>query len=135
MLRQIALVVAVVFLIRLPFLNQAIQGDDVYYLAGAEHAQIDLLHPNHARHLFVIQLGETKLSRDDLLLALRARNIGASVHYAPLHRMPLYHDLRQQALPNTEDVCGRIMTLPVSASMPVEDADYVVRHIAELIKS
>ncbi len=40
-------------LIRLPFLNQAIQGDDVYYLAGAQHAQIDPLHPTHARYVFL----------------------------------------------------------------------------------
>jgi len=44
--------VALVFLLRLPFLNQAIQGDDIIYLYGAEHAQIDPLHPTHARYLF-----------------------------------------------------------------------------------
>ena len=49
----LAIVVAVVLLIRLPFLNQAIQGDDVYYLAGAEHAQIDPLHPNDVRYVFL----------------------------------------------------------------------------------
>ncbi len=53
MSRQFLLVLAVVFLIRLPFLNQAIQGDDIYYLAGAQHAQIDPLHPNHARYAFL----------------------------------------------------------------------------------
>jgi hypothetical protein len=49
----LAIIIAVVLLIRLPFLNQAIQGDDVYYLAGAEHAQIDPLHPNHTRYVFL----------------------------------------------------------------------------------
>ena len=39
-------------LLRVPFLNQPIQGDDVYYLAGAEHAQIDPLHPHHTRYAF-----------------------------------------------------------------------------------
>jgi 4-amino-4-deoxy-L-arabinose transferase-like glycosyltransferase len=39
-------IIALVLLLRLPFLHQAIQGDDVYYLAAAEHAQIDPLHPN-----------------------------------------------------------------------------------------
>lgn len=97
--------------------------------------QRDILHPSHARHLFVIQLGETELSRDDLLLALRARNIGASIHYTSLHRMPLYNGHQQPSLSNTEDVYRRIMTLPISASMSVEDADYVVRHMAELMKS
>ncbi len=56
--RQALLVIAAVLLIRLPFLNQAIQGDDVYYLAGAQHAQIDPLHPNHARYAFLGQIVE-----------------------------------------------------------------------------
>ena len=47
------LVVALILALRLPFVNHAIQGDDVYYLAGAEHAQIEPLHPNHARFLFM----------------------------------------------------------------------------------
>lgn len=50
---QAALVCMVVLGLRLPFLNQAIQGDDFYYLKGAEHAQIDPLHPNHARYVFL----------------------------------------------------------------------------------
>ncbi|HXF25728.1 MAG TPA: glycosyltransferase family 39 protein [Bryobacteraceae bacterium] len=41
-----------VLLLRVPFLNQPIQGDDVYYLAGAEHAQVDPLHPHHTRYAF-----------------------------------------------------------------------------------
>jgi hypothetical protein len=46
------IILGLVLLLRLPFLYQAIQGDDVYYLAGAQHAQIDPLHPNHARYVF-----------------------------------------------------------------------------------
>lgn len=46
-------ILAVAVVIRLPFLNQAISGDDVYYLAGAAHAQIDPLHPNHAKYVFL----------------------------------------------------------------------------------
>ncbi|MGA2329577.1 MAG: glycosyltransferase family 39 protein [Bryobacteraceae bacterium] len=41
-----------VLLLRLPFLNQPIQGDDVYYLAGAQYAQTDPLHPHNARYAF-----------------------------------------------------------------------------------
>jgi hypothetical protein len=48
-------VLCAVLLLRLPFLNQAIQGDDFYYLKGAEHAQIDPLHPTHARYVFLGQ--------------------------------------------------------------------------------
>ena len=46
------LIVAVVLLLRVPFLNQAVQGDDPYFLASAEHAQIDPLHPNHTTYVF-----------------------------------------------------------------------------------
>src|SRR5262249_43366824 len=45
-------IIALVLLPPLPFLRQAIQGDDVYYLAGAEHAQIDPLHPHDTSYLF-----------------------------------------------------------------------------------
>lgn len=50
---QILLIIAAVLALRLPFLNQPIQGDDVYYLYGAEHAQIDPLHPDHTRYVFL----------------------------------------------------------------------------------
>ncbi len=42
-----------VLALRLPFLNQAVQGDDVYYLSEAEHAQIEPLHPKHAQYAFL----------------------------------------------------------------------------------
>lgn len=50
--KQILLVTALVLALRLPFLNQPVQGDDLYYLYGAEHAQIEPLHPNHTHYLF-----------------------------------------------------------------------------------
>jgi hypothetical protein len=49
---QLGLLLAVILLLRAPFLNQAIQGDDIDHLAGAEHAQIDPVHPNHVRYVF-----------------------------------------------------------------------------------
>lgn len=42
-----------VLALRLPFLNQAIQGDDIDYLYGAEHAQIEPLHPTHTSYAFL----------------------------------------------------------------------------------
>lgn len=50
--RHLLLIFGVVLLLRLPFLTQAIQGDDPYYLLGAEHALIDPVHPSHARYIF-----------------------------------------------------------------------------------
>ena len=42
-----------VLLIRVPFLNQAIQGDDHIYLTEAAHALIDPLHPNNVPYVFL----------------------------------------------------------------------------------
>lgn len=50
-MRERLFLIAVVLLVRLPFLNHPIQGDDAYYLAVAQHAQIEPLHPTHFRHL------------------------------------------------------------------------------------
>ena len=47
------LALALVLVIRLPFLNQAIQGDDHIYLTEAEHALIDPLHPNNVTYVFL----------------------------------------------------------------------------------
>jgi hypothetical protein len=46
------LVLGLVLLIHLPFLNQAIQGDDHIYLTEASHALIDPLHPDNTKYVF-----------------------------------------------------------------------------------
>jgi hypothetical protein len=51
--RDLLIVALFVLALRLPFLNQAIQGDDVYYLAEAQHAQIEPLHPKHVQYAFM----------------------------------------------------------------------------------
>jgi hypothetical protein len=51
--RGLWIVLGLVLLIRLPFLNQAIQGDDHIYLTEAAHALIDPLHPNHVKYVFL----------------------------------------------------------------------------------
>lgn len=51
--RAVLILIALVALIRLPFLNQAFQLDDYYYLKAASHALSDPLHPHHARYVFL----------------------------------------------------------------------------------
>lgn len=99
--------------------------------------QSKILDEAHARHLFLIELpvDHMALSRDEFLLELRARNVGATIHYTPLHIMPLYNPNREKpSLPHTEKAYRRILTLPISASMDLEDADYVILQIKELLK-
>ena len=97
--------------------------------------QTGLLESDHARHLFMIRLPveDIGFTRDDLLIELRKRNIGASIHYPPLHLMSFYASQDQAVLKNTENICKRIMTLPISASMNIDDAKYVLKNLKELL--
>lgn len=96
--------------------------------------QAGALDPGHARHLLAGRFDESfaGMSRDALLVALRARNVGASIHYLPLHVQPLYRDHDDVALPVTEGLAGTIMTLPIGARMGDADVDYVVATLAEI---
>ncbi len=100
--------------------------------------QHGVTHDHHARHLFLVLLPRSEyfsLSRNDILLALRDRNIGASIHYAPLHTMPLYADMNRQGLPYTEDVSQRLLTLPISGSMSLKDADDVLDAFVDILQT
>jgi dTDP-4-amino-4,6-dideoxygalactose transaminase len=69
-----------------------------------------------------------------LLLELRDLNIGASIHYRPLHGQPLYCKDGLASLPVTERLAEQIMTLPISARMSLADVDYVVHQLTKLIQ-
>lgn len=90
---------------------------------------------SHAKYLFVIQLRRAPAGRRDALLRwLRERSIGAGVHYRPLHMMPLYSTAGSRAaLAVTEQVCDRILTLPISASLTVADADVVLEGVTDCL--
>lgn len=98
--------------------------------------QAGVIATGHARHLFVLKLPTAALgmSRNDILMALRRRNIGASVHYQPLHTMPAYRASLRGKLPQTDALGERILTLPISAAMTSGDVDYVVAHLAEVLR-
>jgi perosamine synthetase len=100
---------------------------------GFQHGVTDA---HHARHLLVVRLPveQLSMSRNEIMVALRRRNIGASVHYQPLHTMPVYQQERA-SLPHTDALAGRILTLPVSAGMSDEDVTYVVEHVVDVLAS
>jgi 4-amino-4-deoxy-L-arabinose transferase-like glycosyltransferase len=82
------IVVLAVFALRLPFLHQAVQGDDPYYLYGAEHALIDPLHPASARYIFqgdlVDMRGHPHPPLNSWILAVPLAVLG-EVREAPFH--------------------------------------------------
>jgi hypothetical protein len=86
--KQTLAIVALVILLRLPFLHQPIQGDDVYYLYGAQHAQIDPLHPLNTLYMFqgemVDMRGHSHGPVNSWILAILLAAMG-DVREAPFH--------------------------------------------------
>jgi dTDP-4-amino-4,6-dideoxygalactose transaminase len=92
---------------------------------------------SHAKHLFIIQLplDDFRYDRDEMVHLLREKNIGATIHYAPLHLMPLYSQGGESnTLPVTEKISNSLVTLPISASMTESDAHYVANTVMELLE-
>lgn len=100
--------------------------------------QAELTSVTHAKHLYVIKLpvDHLKINRDDFLVAMRERNLGASIHYLPLHMMEYYrHSLGLVQLPVSEKIFNQIVTLPISASMTHQDTSDVIEGVKSIIKT
>ncbi|MCI0396264.1 MAG: DegT/DnrJ/EryC1/StrS family aminotransferase [Chloroflexi bacterium] len=86
----------------------------------------------HVYHLYVVQSDR----RDALAAHLAGQGIGTAVHYpVPVHVQPAYHRLGYDPghLPVTEQLAGRILSLPLYPSMPAGHLETVVaaiRHFA-----
>lgn len=85
----------------------------------------------HGWHLFVVMLRLERLAadRDLVLQALRAENIGVTVHYPLVYRHPFYaerFDYGAGLCPAAEAVEGRLVTLPLFPAMTESDQDEVL---------
>ena len=93
---------------------------------------------NHTFHLYPIQLrpGMLRLNRSEFIEELRARNIGASVHFIPLHRHPFYRErygCTEKQFPVAEQIYQGLLSLPLYPKMTTQDADDVVAAVREIV--
>jgi perosamine synthetase len=98
--------------------------------------QAGCVEPAHARHLFVAQFPWPRLPfrRRQFILAMRLRNFGVTIHYAPLHTMPLYLKGRlPELLPSAEAVAASIITLPIGPRVRNADASDLMDNLRELL--
>ena len=85
----------------------------------------------HSYHLLVVKYNRTNknfLSRDELLQALKDKNIVPSVHWKPLHMHTFYQKqgFTNESFPNATKVFEQIISLPLFASMTENQVHYVV---------
>ena len=95
-------------------------------------------HTRHAYHLFsvFIDLERFHQSRDWVLKALTAENIGAGVHYLPVHIHPYYQKTfgwKEDDFPNAKWIGERTLSLPISPALTERDVDDVIRGLRKVL--
>jgi len=92
----------------------------------------------HAWHLYVIGLNLERLTinRAQFIEALRAENIGTSVHFIPVHLHPYYRETfgyKRGDFPRAERVYDRIVSLPFYPKMTEADVQDVIAAVEQVI--
>jgi dTDP-4-amino-4,6-dideoxygalactose transaminase len=83
----------------------------------------------HVYHLYVIQVSE----RARLQEHLHERGVSTGIHYpVPIHLQPAFRGLGYErgSFPVTEQIAGRILSLPMYPHMPLE----AIAHVAESVR-
>ena len=94
--------------------------------------------PNYCEsnfHLFHILL-HSEEKRNSLMAHLRAKEIGATFHYIPLHSAPagLKLGYKKEQLPITEKYAARLLRLPLYPDLTIEEYSFVVEEIINWAK-
>jgi dTDP-4-amino-4,6-dideoxygalactose transaminase len=85
----------------------------------------------HCWHQFVVRTPR----RDELRTFLEKRNIFCGVLYpTPVHRQPAYHDAAL-SLPQTEEACSQVLSLPMHPGLSDEDIARVVQEIGNFFSA
>jgi dTDP-4-amino-4,6-dideoxygalactose transaminase len=93
---------------------------------------------SHAWHLYMLRLNLERLTIDRARFAeeLRARNLGISVHFIPLHIHPYYRDLyglRPEDFPVAYREYLREISLPVYSRMNDRDVQDVIDAVTDIV--
>ncbi|OGH56857.1 MAG: UDP-4-amino-4,6-dideoxy-N-acetyl-beta-L-altrosamine transaminase [Candidatus Lindowbacteria bacterium RIFCSPLOWO2_12_FULL_62_27] len=95
---------------------------------------------DYARHIYPLWIDFRKfgIDRSAFIDQLKEMNIGASVHFIPLHLHSYYQKtfgLRRGDFPICEKVYDGIVSLPLFPAMTAADANYVADVALEILKS
>jgi len=92
----------------------------------------------NAYHLYVVRLRSehTRIDRDTLINELRARKIGSSVHFIPIHLHPYYRDKygwQPEDFPVAYDGYRRMVSLPLNPALSDQDVDDVIDAVRTIL--
>lgn len=91
----------------------------------------------HACHLYtpLLLLEEIGASREQIIAALDAENIGVGIHYVPVHQQPYYRKrfgFSEADFPAATFVGERTISLPLAADMCSRDVDDVANALGRI---
>jgi dTDP-4-amino-4,6-dideoxygalactose transaminase len=90
-----------------------------------------------ALHLYVVRLRleQTRLSRSEVFLALRARGIGVNVHYIPVYRHPYYARMgfNPGDFPEAERYYAGALSLPMFPTLTGEQQQAVIEALSDTL--
>lgn len=94
-------------------------------------------HVEHAWHLYVLRLrlSALRITRDQFIAELTARNIGTAVHFIPIHLHPFYRDkygYRPEQFPIAYRSYRRVLSLPLNPGMSVQDVADVIDAVLDV---
>ena len=92
----------------------------------------------HALHLYVLilDLAQFRVSRNDIIGALLAENIGAALHYRALHTHPFYRETfgyRAEDYPVAASIGESIFSLPLTPGMTEADVEDVTEGVSKVL--
>ncbi len=101
---------------------------------------VEQLHRRHSWHLFSLRLDLAiwKPGRDAFIDGLKERDIGASVHWMPLHMQPYYRDtyqLHAKDFPTAAALWPRLVTLPLFPGMTADEIELVIEAIRSMSRT
>jgi dTDP-4-amino-4,6-dideoxygalactose transaminase len=88
-------------------------------------------------YLLRLRLDRLRIDRSAFIEELRKRNIGASVHFIPIHRHSYYRDrygLRPDDFPIAEREFERILSLPLSPAHSDSDVADVIESVTDVVR-
>jgi len=114
--------------------NAGFAGTDVFDLP-VERDEVD-----HAWHLYPLRIreGALTITRDEMIEALRKRNIGTSVHFIPVHTFSYYREKYGYApedYPIAYRESERLISLPLHPGLLDGDVGDVVEAVEDIVRS
>jgi len=101
----------------------------------------------HAWHIYSLRLNTKRfgtagaaqsVERNEFIDQLKARNIGASVHFIPIHLHPYYREkygYKPADFPTAYAEYLRLLSLPLYPAMTDDDIDDVIQAVCDIVES